>query len=134
MNDTTSQDPRRELQSMLASRLALIVVESREEARVLNLVREVSLKVKEGRGWGVFQWTVTEGLRRIDIDLGGAQRTLCEPEQVLKHLKATPMAGIYVLLDFQPYLNEPVNVRLLKDVAQSYDHVARTIVLMSCDL
>ena len=31
------------------------------------------------------------------------------------------MAGIYVLLDFQPYLNEPVNVRLLKDIAPISD-------------
>jgi len=110
MNDSTPQDPRRELQSMLASRLALIVVESSEEARVLALVREVSLKVREGRGWGVFQWTVTEGLQRMDIDLGGPQRMLADPEQLLKHLKATPMPGIYVLLDFHPYLKEPVNV------------------------
>jgi SpoVK/Ycf46/Vps4 family AAA+-type ATPase len=129
-----AQDPRHELQTLLASRVALIVIESREEARVLALVQETSLKVREGRGWGVFQWTVTEGLRRIDVDLGGAQRMLSEPEQVLKHLKATPMAGIYVLLDFQPYLNDPVNVRLLKDIAQGYDRVARTIVLMSGEL
>jgi SpoVK/Ycf46/Vps4 family AAA+-type ATPase len=134
MNDTTSQDPRRELQSMLASRLALIVVESREETRVLTLVREVSLKVREGRGWGVFQWTVTEGLQRIDIDLGGPQRMLADPEQLLKHLKATPMPGIYVLLDFHPYLKEPVNVRLLKDIAQGYDQVARTVVLTSYEV
>jgi ATPase family associated with various cellular activities (AAA) len=134
MNDTTTQDPRRELQSMLASRLALIVVESREEARVIGLVREVSLKVKEGRGWGVFQWTVTEGLQRIDIDMGGPQRMLADPEQLLKHLKATPMPGIYVLLDFHPYLKEPVNVRLLKDIAQGYDQVARTVVLMSYEV
>jgi SpoVK/Ycf46/Vps4 family AAA+-type ATPase len=134
MNDTSSQDPRRELQSMLASRLALIVVESREEARVLSLVRDVSLKVKEGRGWGVFQWTVTEGLQRIDIDLGGPQRMLADPEQLLKHLKATPMPGIYVLLDFHPYLKEPVNVRLLKDIAQGYAQVARTVVLMSYEV
>src|ERR1700676_209768 len=127
-------DPRHELQTLLSSRVALIVIESREEARVLALVRETSLKVRVGRGWGVFQWTVTEGLRRIDVDLGGPQRTLSEPEQVLKHLKATPMAGIYVLLDFQPYLNDPVNVRLLKDIAQGYDSVARTVVLMGCDL
>src|SRR5580704_19482687 len=134
MNDTTSQDPRRELQSMLASRLALIVVESREEERVLSLVREVSMKVREGRGWGVFQWTVTEGLQRIDVDMGGAQRMLADPEQLLKHLKATPMPGIYVLLDFHPYLKEPVNVRLLKDIAQGYDRVARTVVLMSYEV
>jgi hypothetical protein len=129
-----AQDPRHELQTLLSSRVALIVIESREEARVLALVQETSLKVRVGRGWGVFQWTVTEGLRRIDIDLGGPQRTLSAPDQVLKHLKATPMAGIYVLLDFQPYLGDPVNVRLLKDIAQDYDRVARTVVLMSCDL
>jgi hypothetical protein len=52
MNDTSApQDPRRELQSLLASRLALIVVESREESRVLSMVRDVSLKVQQGRGW-----------------------------------------------------------------------------------
>src|ERR1700742_2278883 len=134
MNDTSPQDPRRELQSMLASRLALIVVESREEDRVLALVREASLKVRHGRGWGVFQWTVTEGLQRLDVDLGGPQRMLAEPQQLLKHLKATPMPGIYVLLDFHPYLSDPVNVRMLKDVAQGYDQVARTVVLMSYEV
>jgi hypothetical protein len=134
MNASVQQDPRHELQTLLASRLALIVIESREEARVLTLVQDTSLKVRVGRGWGVFQWTVTEGLRRIDIDLGGPQRTLSDPDQLLKHLKATPMAGIYVLLDFQPYLKDPVNVRLLKDIAQGYDHVARTVVLMGYEV
>jgi SpoVK/Ycf46/Vps4 family AAA+-type ATPase len=82
----------------------------------------------------VFQWTVTEGLQRVDLDMGGPQRTLSDPEQLLKHLKATPMPGIYVLLDFHPYLEEPVNVRLLKDIAQSYDQVARTVVLVSYEV
>ena len=131
---SVQQDPRHELQTLLASRLALIIIESREEARVLTLVQDASLKVRVGRGWGVFQWTVTEGLRRIDVDLGGPQRTLADPEQLLKHLKATPMAGIYVLLDFQPYLKEPVHVRLLKDIAQGYDRVARTVVLMGYEV
>jgi SpoVK/Ycf46/Vps4 family AAA+-type ATPase len=131
---TMPQDPRRELEVLLASRFGLIVIESREEARVLALVREASLKVRHGRGWGVFQWTVTEGLQRLDVDLGGPQRMLAEPGQLLKHLKATPMPGIYVLLDFHPYLSDPVNVRMLKDVAQGYDQVARTVVLMSYEV
>jgi hypothetical protein len=116
---------------LLASRFALIVVESREEARVLELVREASLKVSRGRAWGVFQWTVTEGLRRVDRDLGASQKTIAEPEQLLRHLKATPMAGIYVLLDFHPYLSDPLNVRLIKDIAQGYPSVPRTLVLLS---
>src|SRR6185312_10543630 len=103
-----TQDPKRELETLLASRFALIVIESREESRVLTLVREASLKVRHGRGWGVFQWTVTEGLRRLDVDMGGPQKLLADPGQLLRHLKATPMAGIYVLLDFHPYLSDPV--------------------------
>ncbi len=131
---TVPQDPRRELEVLLASRFALIVIESREESRVIALVREASLKARRGRGWGVFQWTVTEGLQRIEVDLGGPQRMLADPAQLLKHLKATPMPGIYVLLDFHPYLNDPVNVRMLKDIAQGYDQVARTVVLMSYEV
>jgi SpoVK/Ycf46/Vps4 family AAA+-type ATPase len=128
---TVPQDPRRELEMLLASRFALIVIESREETRVLAVVREASLKARRGRGWGVFQWTVTEGLQRIDVDMGGPQRTLADPAALLKHLKATPMPGIYVLLDFHPYLSDPINVRMLKDVAQGYEQVERTVVLMS---
>ena len=116
---------------LLASRFALIVIESREEARVLQLVREASLKAGRGRGWGIFQWTVTEGLRRVDMDMGGAQKMLSDPAQLLRHMKATPAAGIYVLLDFHPYLSDPVNVRMIKDVAQDYEKVPRTLVLMS---
>ena len=124
-------DPGRELEMLLASRFALIVVESREEARVLALMREAALEAGRGRGWALFQWTVTEGLRRVDIDMGGAQKMLADPVQLLRHLKVTPTAGIYVLLDFHPYLNDPLNVRMLKDIAQDYAKVARTLVLMS---
>jgi hypothetical protein len=117
----TVQDSGRELEMLLASRFPLIVIESREERRVLQLVRKASLKARRGRNWGVFQWTVTEGLRRIDVDLGGAQKTVAEPVALLRHLKATPVAGIYALLDFHPYLADPLNVRMIKDIAQGYD-------------
>ena len=83
-------------------------------------MREAALKAQRGKNWGVFQWTVTEGLLRVDVDLGGAQKTLAQPEQLLQHIKATTMAGIYVLLDFHPYLDNPMFVRTLKDIAQDY--------------
>jgi hypothetical protein len=123
--------PAGELQTLMASRVALVVIESREEARVIELVREAALKAQRGKNWGVFQWTVTEGLLRVDVDMGGAQRTLSQPEQLLKHIRATPMAGIYVLLDFHPYLDNPTFVRTLKDIAQDYAKCARTLVLIS---
>jgi hypothetical protein len=127
-------DPRRELEVLLSSRFALIVAESREEGRILDLLRQASLKVKQARGWGVFQWTATEGLHRVDIDLGGPNRTLADPAMLLRHVKATPMPGIYVLLDFHPYLQDPLNVRMLKDIAQAYPQTPRTLVLVSHDV
>ena len=128
---TTTSRPQAELEALLASRAALIVIESRDEHRVLELVRAASLRVHRPRGWGVFQWSVTEGLTRMDVDLGGSQRHLCEPMELLKHIKATPVAGIYVLLDFHPFLEDPVAVRLLKDIVMGYDQLARTLVLVS---
>jgi hypothetical protein len=116
---------------LLASHFALIVIESREETRVLTLVKEAGQKAVRGRNWGVFQWTVTEGLSRVDIDLGPPQRTVAEPAQLLRHLKATPTPGIYVLLDFHPYLSDPMHVRMLKDIAQGYEKTPRTLVLLS---
>jgi hypothetical protein len=109
-------------------------MESREEGRALELLRDASLKAQRGRNWGVFQWTITEGLLRIDVDLGGAQKTLAQPDQLLKHIKATTMAGIYVLLDFHPYFEKPEFVRLLKDIAQDYKKCARTVVLISHEM
>jgi SpoVK/Ycf46/Vps4 family AAA+-type ATPase len=126
-----AQDPRGELETLLASRFSLIVVESREEARVLNLIRATAARVRRPRGWALFQWTVTEGLHRLDVDVGGPQKMFSEPPTLLKHLKATTAAGVYVLLDFHPYLTDPIHVRMLKDIAQGYDQVARTIVLLS---
>jgi hypothetical protein len=129
--DAANVDPRRELEMLLASHFSLIVIESREEARVLQMIRDAAVRVTRGRNWSVFQWTVTEGLRRLDIDLGGAQKTVAEPAQFMRHLKATPAAGIYVLLDFHPYLADPMNVRMLKDIIHGYGQVARTVVLLS---
>jgi hypothetical protein len=133
MNSADSA-PAGELQTLLASRVPLVVMESREEGRALELLRDAAIRAQRGKNWGVFQWTVTEGLLRTDVDLGGSQKTLAQPEQLLKHIKATTMAGIYVLLDFHPYFERPEYVRMLKDIAQDYKKCARTIVLISHEM
>ena len=59
--------PAGEIQTLLASRVPLVVIESREEGRVIELVRDAAMRAQRGRNWGVFQWTVTEGLQRVEI-------------------------------------------------------------------
>jgi len=82
----------------------------------------------------VFQWTVTDGLKRADVKLTAPARTVTEPPDVLKYIRSSNVAGIYVLLDFHPYLTDPVIVRLLKDIAQEYAQCARTLILVSAEV
>src|SRR5262245_43894215 len=122
--------PANDLEVLLRSRVPIIVVDSRDEARVLkSLARACALLAAPApaattspttlarSGMPLFGWTVTDGLRRVDIEVGPALRTLAEPIDILKHIRATNLAGAYALLDFHPYLREPTIVRLLKDIA-----------------
>jgi len=131
---TATTDTRRELEALLKSRVPLIVIETRDEPRAVALLASLAPTLVKSAHTPVFQWTVTEGLRRLDISLGGAQQHNAEPDAVLKSMRATPTAGVYVLLDFHPFLADPVNVRLLKDICQDYDRVSRTVVLISHEI
>lgn len=118
-----------DLELVLTSRIPIVVIETREERRAVNMIRALQLRL----AMPVFQWTVTEGLRRIDLDYE-PQRHNAEPAEVLGNIKAGKQDGIYILLDFHPYLTDPVHVRLLKDIALSYDTAQQTIVLISHEI
>jgi hypothetical protein len=134
-----------DLEVLLRSRVPIIVVESRDEAQVLKALdmacRQLPTASPVGRPTGaetistrsglpLFQWTVTDGLKRLDEAIGPPQRLLAQPPEVLKHIRAAMVAGVYALLDFHPYLQDPTIVRLLKDIAQDYERCARTLVLI----
>ncbi len=127
--------PPDDLGALLRSRVPLIVIESRDEPQVLKaLVRACPTQALGGSDLPLFQWTVTDGLKRIDRDAGAAQRTVAEPVDALRHIRATNLPGVYALLDFHPYLRDPTHVRLLKDIALDYERCPRTIVLISYEL
>ena len=135
-----------DLEVLLRSRVPVIAVESRDESQVIKSLLRACANLSGtggpapaaplGRGIGLplFQWTVTDGLKRLDVDMGPPQRTISEAIDVLKHIRATNVAGAYALLDIHPYLREPTLIRLLKDIALNYDACARTIVLISYQL
>jgi SpoVK/Ycf46/Vps4 family AAA+-type ATPase len=126
----STPDARSELEALLRSRVPLVVIETRDEPRALELLASLAPRLAAAHT-PVFQWTLTDGLRRLDIDLGGAQQHNAEPAAVLKSIRASAVAGIYILLDFHPFLADPMHVRLLKDICQDYDRRARTVVLIS---
>jgi len=122
-----------DLNVILGSRVPLVVVESLDENRFLGFLKDIVRGAFGGRSRPLFRWSVTEGLRRIDIEMD-PQLHNAEPAAVLKHIRAINAPGVYVLLDFHPYLNDPVNVRLLKDIAVASHSGERTVVLLSHEL
>ncbi|WP_372593333.1 AAA family ATPase [Actinotalea sp.] len=118
-----------DLAALLASRVPLVVLETRDEGRALALLTAATRQA--AGAMPVFRWTITDGLARADVDLGTSQQFNSAPVDVLRTIRATDLAGVYVLVDFHPFLDDPVHVRLLKDIGQAYAHVPRTVVLLS---
>ncbi len=117
---------------MIESRIPIIVIQSIEEVRVLDTITRLGVK----RGASLFKWTATDGLNRLGFGFDLVQEdTLKEPAKILEHIKRSPTSSIFVLCDFHPYLErQPVNVRLLKDIAIGHRSNGHTLILLSHEL
>ncbi len=120
-----------DLELLVRSRVPIIIVETRDEPRALEVFKRLAIRTVQP----VMCWSITAGLQRLDLDLQ-PQAHAKEPGQVLGQIKATANAGIYVLLDFHPYLDDPAHVRMVKDIALGYGNASHTLAFVShrCDL
>ena len=119
----------KDLELLLKSSHPLIIIESQEESRLMGMFDRIIDRLTRP----LFRWTVTEGLQRLDVDMP-AQLHNSKPLELLTQIKLTSQPGIYLLLDFHPYLDEPINVRLLKDIAQMHVDVPHSLVFISHEL
>jgi len=124
-------DSRRDLAALVAGRTPLVVVETADEEYAVELVRSTVSGPGALVQRRLFRWSVTSGLERLDQDLGGAQTHNADPSTLLRSLFDAAPPTVYVLLDFHPYLDDPVTVRLLKELCQQFERSGRTLVLVS---
>jgi len=115
-----------DLELVIKSQIPVLLIETREEKRLLELFTRLALRLS----LPLFEWSITEGLGRSEVDFGKMTGTT-EPIEVLRHIKSTHKPGLFILLDFHPYLNDPLHVRLIKEIAQTHEDVPRNIVLVS---
>ncbi len=117
---------------ILDCRIPIIVLESHEEQKALDLFMRVGRKGNKP----VFKWTLTDGLHKVSFGLQLVKDTKhTEPEEVLQRIKGGAESGFYVLCDFHHWLDEhPKNIRLLKDIAQKNTSGAITVILLSHSL
>lgn len=120
---------RHDLALLLNANLPIITVETSEETRALDLFRAVTGLVDRT----FFQWKVTEGLTSLMYAIEHDAKST-EPTAVLSEIKKATLPAIYLLIDFHPYLADPVHQRLIKDIVQHFTRVKKTLVFISHQL
>ncbi len=115
----------RELETLLQARTPVVAVESHEENKLLAMMeRFASLNDRT-----LFVWSVSNGLRsRNSAD---SIYNTVEIGQALRHVEGSPQDAIYVFLDAHPFLDDPLVVRIIKNISQKAEMVRRMLVFLS---
>jgi len=119
-----------DLKVLIKSKTPIVVIETHEELRVLQLFSQLVLEFPRP----LFKWSVTEGLQRIDVKDMAPQAFNKEPNEVLRNIRNGSKNGIYLFLDFHPYMQDPQHIRTIKEIALQYDATPNTLVFVSHDL
>jgi hypothetical protein len=115
-----------DLVALIRANTPLIVIETRDEARVVELFRQALMQV-----WrALFRWSITEGLRRIDFDREDATDVAPDASALLANVRAAEQRGIYLLFDLHPYLGYASTQRLLRDLIARRDCQPHVLVLI----
>ncbi|WP_226467465.1 AAA family ATPase [Luteimonas panaciterrae] len=115
-----------DLAALIRAGTPLIVIETPDEARVIDLFRQSLLHV-----WrALYRWSITEGLRRIDLDNEDPAETPPDTGTTLSAIRNASQRGVYLLLDFHPYLGYAGTQRQLRDILQRRDCQPHCLVLI----
>jgi ATP-dependent 26S proteasome regulatory subunit len=115
-----------DLITLIKSRTPIIVVETVDEMRVIELIRYAAAHLTQD----FYYWSIADGMslanRVIQRESG-----FRDPTEMLENIYKLKGIGVYLLVDFHPFINEPKNIRLLKEVAINFESRRQTIVLLS---
>ncbi|AJC46626.1 MULTISPECIES: AAA family ATPase [Xanthomonas] len=115
-----------DLVALIRANTPLIVIETQEEARIVDLFRQALMQV-----WrALHRWSITEGLRRIDLDREDPPSGPPDASAVLQAIKQADQRGIYLLLDVTPYLGYASHQRLLRDIVERRHCQPHVLVLI----
>ncbi len=122
-----------EIKLLLDSRIPLLVIETYEEKKALDVL----LKVANKHGKDLHRWSLTDGLSRLNFgpQLVPKGTELNEAEEMLRHVKQQSQPAMFALCDIHPFLvDQPQIVRLLKDIALNHFAIPHTLVFLSHQL
>ncbi|MGE3803408.1 MAG: AAA family ATPase [Gemmataceae bacterium] len=103
----------------------IITIESRDEPRVVDLLRAAAVKLARP----LFSWSITQGLRRLLPDEEPVQ-SFNTPAELMAHLSTSTGRAIYLLHDLAPHCQDPLLQRQLWEMHHYGDEQPWTLVLL----
>jgi len=115
-----------DLAALIRADTPLIVIETPDEPRIVELFRQSLTHV-----WrALYRWSITEGLRRIDLDGEDPVDAAPDAGTTLAAIRNADQRGIYLLLDFHPYLGYAGTQRQLREILQRRGCLPHVLVLV----
>ena len=115
-----------DLVALIRADTPLIVIETRDEPGAVALFRQSLRHV-----WrAMYRWSITEGLRRIDLDREDGPDGAADVGTLLRAIRGAEQRGVYLLLDVHPYLDVAGTRRQLRDLLQRRECLPHVIVLV----
>jgi len=124
-----------ELNLLIKSKYPVVVFETIDETYT---VRELKI-IAEQLNLNFYQWSLTDGLKKVDSD--GTYYKTKEPVKMLNTVLALIKPsesgeikpGLFVLKDFEKYLDDVLTLRLFKDVINRIKGTKNTFVILSAE-
>jgi AAA+ superfamily predicted ATPase len=116
-----------ELRLLINSRHPILTVETSEEERFESLLVDVAAEL----GVPLYEWSVTTGLAKAH---GTPMYNTDNPEQALSNIALIQGDGIFLLKDFARYCENDKICRRLRDLAEKFRTIRRSLVLTGASI
>jgi SpoVK/Ycf46/Vps4 family AAA+-type ATPase len=113
-----------DLELIIKSGASLLFIESDDEKQVETLFERLAVQL----GRQLLRWTVASGLTNLHTNKTSLL-AIKEPSRVLAELAGRTAPAIYMLMDIHHWLDDPLTLRQLKEIAQG--NPSQTLVLVS---
>jgi SpoVK/Ycf46/Vps4 family AAA+-type ATPase len=116
-----------ELNLTLRARYPLIYIPSAEEERVEAVIANVAKSL----GRSIFVWDFVDGYQSNPNDAGAGKRN---PLQALEFVDKIPKGAVFVLRDFDRFLDDVAIARKLKNLARKLKSEAQNIIVLASQI
>jgi hypothetical protein len=118
-----------DLEVLIGTRTPLIFIETGQPQRAEELFRRLAQR----SGLPLFRWALAVGLTRLDGQYA-AQKFNMKPSDVLGQILSTVNAGLYLLLDLHRFLDDPLTLSQLREIAARSATIPHTVAIVGAKL